>query len=149
MCKSVSEMITVSDLPAVNAILNGLAGILLITGFLSIRRRRVDRHRAAMISALTVSTLFLATYLFYHYHAGSTRFTGQGWVRPLYFAILISHTVLAAAIVPLVLVTLYRALRGDFVRHRRIARFTFPVWLYVSVTGIVVYLMLYQLFPSA
>lgn len=142
-------MITVSDLPAVNATLNGLAGILLLVGFVSIRRRRVDRHRAAMISALTVSMLFLVTYLFYHYHAGSTRFTGQGWVRPVYFVILISHTVLAAAIVPLVLVTLYRALRGDFVRHRRIARITFPVWLYVSVTGIVVYLMLYQLFPSA
>lgn len=141
-------MIAVSDLPAVNATLNGLAAILLMTGFLSIRGRRVDRHRAAMVSALIVSALFLVTYLFYHYHAGSTRFTGQGWVRTLYFAILISHTVLAAAIVPLVLVTLYRALRRDFVRHRRIARFTFPVWLYVSVTGIVVYLMLYQLFPS-
>ena len=141
-------MITISDLPAVNATFNGLAAILLIAGFLSIRRRRVERHRAAMISALVISVLFLVTYLFYHYHAGSTRFTGEGWVRPLYSAILISHTVLAAVIVPLVLVTLYRALRRDFVRHRRIARFTFPIWLYVSVTGIVVYLMLYQLFPS-
>lgn len=101
-----------------------------------------------MLSALAASVLFLISYLVYHYHEGTTRFTGQGWVRPVYFTILVSHTVLAAAIVPLVLVTLYRALRGEFTQHRRLARWTLPFWLYVSVTGIVVYLMLYQL-PSA
>jgi uncharacterized membrane protein YozB (DUF420 family) len=100
-----------------------------------------------MISAVVVSILFLASYLIYHYHVGATRFTAQGWVRPVYFAVLLSHTVLAVAIVPLVIVTLYRALKADFVRHRRIARVTFPVWLYVSITGIIVYLMLYQLYP--
>lgn len=142
-------MISVSDLPAVNATLNGLAAILLTAGFVAIRRRRVRTHRALMISALIASTLFLVSYLYYHYHTGSTRFTGVGWVRPVYFTILISHTFLAASIVPLVLVTLYRALKGDFSRHKRIARWTLPAWLYVSVTGIVVYLMLYHLYPAS
>lgn len=102
-----------------------------------------------MLSAAGVATLFLISYLYYHYHVGATRFTAEGWPRPVYFTILISHTVLAAAIVPLVILTLYRALRGDFTRHRRIARWTLPIWLYVSVTGILVYLMLYQFFPPA
>ena len=141
-------MISVSDLPAVNATLNGLAAILLTAGFVAIRRRRVHAHRALMISALIASALFLVSYLFYHYHAGSTRFSGVGWVRPVYFTVLISHTFLATLIVPLVLVTLYRALKADFSRHKRIARWTLPVWLYVSVTGIVVYLMLYHIYAA-
>lgn len=106
-------------------------------------------HRSLMLSALVTSILFLASYLYYHAHAGTTRFTATGMVRPVYFTILLTHTVLAIVIVPLVVVTLYRALRSDFLRHRRIARVTLPVWLYVSVTGIAVYLMLYQLFPPA
>jgi len=140
-------LISISDLPAVNAILNGTSALFLLGGFLAIRKRRVALHRACMISAVAVSILFLVSYLIYHYHAGTTRFTAQGWVRPVYFSVLLSHTVLAMAIVPLVIVTLYRAVKKDFVRHRRIARVTFPVWLYVSVTGIIVYLMLYQLYP--
>ncbi len=102
-----------------------------------------------MLSALAASILFLASYLYYHYHAGTTRFTGEGAVRAVYFIVLTSHTVLAMAIVPLVIITVYRALRGRYRRHRRIARWTFPIWLYVSVTGILVYLMLYQLYPAA
>lgn len=139
-------MISVTDLPAVNAALNATSAVLLTAGYLAIRRRRINLHRACMLSALGVSVLFLTSYLFYHYHTGSTAFAGEGWVRPVYFAILIPHTILAATIVPLALVTVYRALRRDFARHRRIARFTLPVWLYVSVTGIVVYLMLYRLY---
>jgi len=142
-------VLEVTDLPALNASLNGLAAVLLTAGFVAIRKRRVHLHRALMISALCTSALFLTSYLIYHYNAGTTRFTGVGWVRPLYFAILISHTFLAVLILPLVLVTLYRALKADFTRHKRIARWTLPAWLYVSVTGIVVYLMLYHLYPSA
>lgn len=143
-----NSLISVSDLPAVNATLNGLSALLLVAGFVTVRRHRIRRHRALMLSALGMSALFLISYVVYHYFAGTTRFTGQGWVRAVYFVVLTSHTVLAAAIVPLVLVTVYRALREDFHRHRRIARWTFPFWIYVSVTGILVYLMLYQL-PSA
>ena len=142
-------MISVSDLPAVNAIFNGASAALLVAGYLAVRNRRVVLHRAVMLSALGTSILFLASYLFYHYHAGTTRFTATGWVRPLYFFILLTHTVLAVVIVPLVILTLHRALRSDFARHRRIARLTLPLWLYVSVTGIAVYLMLYQFFPPA
>ncbi len=141
-------MISVHDLPTVNATLNGLSAIALVSGYLAIRRRRIDLHRACMISAVAISVLFLASYLFYHYQAGATRFAGQGWWRPVYFTILITHTVLAAAIVPLVVVTLVRAARGVFERHRRIARITLPIWLYVSVTGILVYLMLYHIFAG-
>jgi uncharacterized membrane protein YozB (DUF420 family) len=135
-------------LPHLNAILNSTSGLLLLTGYLFILRRKVSAHRNCMIAALITSTLFLVSYLTYHYFHGSTRFTGQGLVRPLYFAILISHTVLAAAIVPFVGITLYRAARGQFAKHMRIARWTFPLWLYVSVTGVIVYLMLYQIYPS-
>ncbi len=141
-------MISVADLPTVNATLNGTSALLLSAGYLAIRGRRVALHRALMLSALVVSILFLISYLYYHSQVGTTRFTGQGWVRPLYFTILLSHTVLAMAIVPLAIVTLYRALRADFVRHKRIARWTLPIWIYVSVTGILVYVMLYHLFPS-
>ncbi len=136
--------IDTSALPAVNATLNGTNAVLLVTGFLFIRRRAVRAHMTTMIAAFGLSTLFLISYVTYHAQAGSHRFTGLGVVRVVYFAVLISHVVLAAIIVPLVLVTLHRAWRGDFARHRRIARWTFPIWLYVSVTGVVVYVMLYH-----
>ena len=122
--------------------------MLLVLGYFLIRRRSIRAHRACMIAAFITSVLFLISYLVYHYHHGATRFTGQGWVRPLYFMILITHTMLAALIVPFVLVTLYRAARGRFVSHARLARWTLPMWLYVSVTGVVVYLMLYRLYPT-
>jgi len=140
----------VSFLPTFNAILNATTGILIVSGFILIRRRRIAAHRACMIAAVICSSLFLISYLVYHvgFGAGVTRFTGTGWVRTAYHTILISHTILAVTVVPFVIVTLRRALRGEFVRHRRIARWTFPMWLYVSVTGVIVYLMLYQFYPS-
>jgi uncharacterized membrane protein YozB (DUF420 family) len=138
----------ISYLPHINAFLNGTCALLLVAGYSFIRTGRVAAHRACQLSAVVVSILFLASYLTYHYHHGATRFAGQGLARPLYFTILISHTILAILIVPLVGITLYRALRADFVRHRRIARITLPLWLYVSVTGVIVYLMLYQIYPS-
>ena len=138
----------ISYLPHVNAILNSTSAILLVTGYSFIRNGRVNAHRNCQLTAFATSTLFLISYLTYHYYHGSTRFTGQGIVRPLYFAILLTHTILAVVIVPLILLTLYRAARQDFARHRRIARWTLPLWLYVSVTGVIVYLMLYQIYPS-
>ena len=134
----------VTALPLVNACLNTLSAGLLTAGFVFIRRRRIVAHVACMLGAFAVSTLFLLSYVTYHYHAGSQPFPGQGWIRPVYFAILISHTTLALALVPLVTITLRRALRGKFERHRRIARFTLPIWFYVSVTGVVVYVLLYH-----
>jgi putative membrane protein len=134
-----------SDLPTVDAALNATSAALLTLGYVFIRRGNVRAHKTCMLSAVGTSALFLACYLTYHYFHGTTRFTGHGAVRPVYFTILISHTVLAAAIVPLVVTTLYRALRGRFALHRRIARWTLPAWLYVSVTGVVVYWMLYHL----
>ena len=134
--------------PVLDACLNGTSAVLLVTGHRMIKRGRMAAHRALMLSAVVASSLFLISYLYYHAHVGSVRFQGQGWSRPVYFAILISHTVLAAAVVPLVIITLSRALRGRFDRHRAIARWTYPVWLYVSVTGVVVYLMLYRLFAA-
>jgi uncharacterized membrane protein YozB (DUF420 family) len=138
----------VSYLPHVNACLNGTSAVLLFTGYTFIRSRNVAAHRACQMAALGVSLLFLASYLTYHYHHGATRFQGTGIVRPIYFTILTSHTILAIVIVPLVILTFSRALRNDFVRHRRIARITLPLWLYVSITGVIVYLMLYQIYPS-
>jgi uncharacterized membrane protein YozB (DUF420 family) len=135
-------------LPTVNASLNALCGVFLIIGWVNIRRGERAMHKRFMIAACTTSILFLSTYLLYHSLAGSTRFAGTGWSRPLYFSILLSHTVLAAATVPLVIVTLSRALRKRFVEHRRIARWTFPIWIYVSVTGVLVYLFLYHFFPG-
>jgi len=135
-----------SVLPHINAALNALSFLLLVAAFYQIRRGDVQMHRRLMLSALAVSCLFLVSYVAYHAQHGSVRFTGQGAVRAVYFVILITHVILAAAIVPLVLVTLRRALAGDFARHRRIARWTYPVWVYVSVTGVVVYLMLYHLY---
>jgi uncharacterized membrane protein YozB (DUF420 family) len=137
----------VAALPTVNALLNGTSAVLLTAGWVCIRRRRIAAHRACMLGAFSVSVLFLVSYVIYHALAGSRSFTGQGLVRWVYFPLLLSHIVLAAAMVPFVLTTLYRALGGDFVRHARLARRTAPVWLYVSVTGVVVYLMLYRLFP--
>jgi putative membrane protein len=135
-----------SVLPHLNAALNALSFLLLVVAFSRIRRGDVQGHRRLMLSALAVSGLFLVSYVAYHAQYGSVRFTGQGAVRAVYFFILITHIILAAAIVPLVAVTVVRALRGDFARHRRVARWTYPLWLYVSVTGVVVYLMLYHLY---
>lgn len=138
-------MIPLASLPTLNAALNSASALLLAAGFLFIRSGRVAAHRLCMLSAFATSTLFLTSYLIYHYHVGSVPFPGRGWIRVVYFAILISHTTLAVVIVPLVLITLTRALKSDFVRHRRIARWTLPLWFYVSVTGVVVYWMLYRL----
>ncbi len=135
-------------LPHFNAVLNATSGLLLLAGFRFIQRRNVAAHRACMLAALGASVAFLISYLVYHAHHGTTRFAGQGAVRPLYFFILTTHTILAALIVPLVIVTLRRALRADFRRHMRLARWTLPLWLYVSITGVIVYLMLYQLYPA-
>ena len=138
----------ISDLPALNAGLNALSGSLLGGGDAMIRRGRVRAHKAFMLAAVGVSTLFLVSYVVYHYHAGSTRFPGTGWVRTLYLLILVTHAVLAAAVVPLAAVTLVRAWREDFGAHRRIARWTLPIWFYVSVTGVIIYVMLYQLYAQ-
>ena len=140
-------MFALTDLPALNASLNATSAILLTAGYCFIRRRQIAAHKRCMLAACVTSTLFLMSYLTYHYYVGSMPFRGQGWVRPLYFAILISHTILAAAIVPLVLITLFRAWKAEFVKHVRLARWTWPIWMYVSVTGVIIYMMLYQLFP--
>ena len=132
--------------PAINASLNGLSAILLVVAHRMILRGRMLAHKRLMITALVSSCLFLTCYLYYHAHVGSVHFRGHGASRPVYYAILASHTILAACVVPLVIVTLTRALRGNFDRHRAIARWTYPIWLYVSVTGVVVYFMLYQVF---
>ena len=139
-------MIDYTVLPAVNASLNALSGVFLLVGYVLIRRRRIAAHRNAMLAAFTSSTLFLISYLFYHWHAGSRPFTGHGAIRYVYFAVLISHIILAAAILPMAILTLSRGLRGRYVEHKRIARWTFPTWMYVSVTGVIVYVMLYQLY---
>ena len=135
---------TLHDLPAVNATLNALSGILLIMGYVSIRARRIKWHRLCMIAAFVTSSIFLVCYVIYHAQVGSVRFTRQGFVRPLYFSILITHVTLAATVVPLAVMTLLRGLRAQYPRHRAIARWTLPVWLYVSVTGVLVYVLLYQ-----
>ena len=137
-------MLTLSDLPALNATLNGIAGLCLLAGYYFIRQRQIARHRAAMIGAFAMSTLFLISYVIYHANIGSKPFQGQGPIRVVYFAILITHVILATAVVPLALITLSRGLKRDDARHRRIAKITWPIWMYVSVTGVVVYLMLYQ-----
>lgn len=134
------------SLAPLNAVLNGCATILLLAGFIFIKNKRVKAHRACMISAMVVSTIFLASYLSYHYHVGNVRFGGEGWIRPVYFAILIPHVILAGLIVPLAIATITFALKGNFQRHRRIARITWPLWMYVSVTGVVIYFMLYKIY---
>jgi len=142
---ALNPALSVADLPTLNAALNSTSAVLLAAGWVLIRRGHRAAHRAAMLSALSCSALFLASYLTYHAQVGSVRFTGQGTIRTVYFTVLISHTVLAMVIVPLVLVTVTRALRGRFAGHRAIARVTLPLWAYVSVTGVVVYWMLYRL----
>ncbi len=141
-------MFSLSDLPALNASLNGTSAVLLATGYFLIRRKKVKGHKLCMSLAFLTSTLFLVSYLVYHYHHGATAFAGPRWVRPIYFSILVSHTMLAAAVVPLAIITLRRAWKEQFARHMRIARWTLPIWLYVSVTGVLIYLMLYQIFPA-
>ena len=137
-------MISIGDLPTLNAALNGTSAVLLALGYLFIRRKKVNLHKACMVSAFVISTLFLVSYLTYHYHAGSKPFPGEGWTRPLYFAILISHVILATVTLPLSIVTLARGVRGRFEKHRSIARWALPIWLYVSVTCVIVYLLLYH-----
>lgn len=134
--------------PVLDASLNGTSAVLLLIGRGLIKRGRMAAHRAVMLTALVSSSLFLSSYLYYHAHVGSVHFQGQGWTRPVYFSILISHTILAAVIVPMIIITLTRALREHFDRHRVIARWTYPLWLYVSVTGVVIYVMLYKLFVA-
>ena len=137
----------VSALPVVNAVLNGTSAALLTAGYFFIRQRKVTAHKSCMLTAFGVSSLFLVSYVIYHYHAGSKPFAGHGWIRGVYYPLLISHLVLAALIVPFALTTIYRAWQGQFARHMRIARWTLPLWLYVSVTGVIVYWMLYHLVP--
>ena len=137
-------MISVHDLPAVNASLNAVSGVLLLIAYALIRARRIAAHRAFMIAAFTASALFLVCYVIYHAQVGSVPFQRQGFVRPLYFTILISHVILAASVPPLAIITLSRGLKGRYPQHRRIARWTLPIWLYVSVTGVLVYVLLYQ-----
>ena len=139
-------MLQVSDLPALNATLNGIAAAFLVAGYALIRQGRAQMHKRCMLGALATSTLFLISYVIYHWNAGSKPFTGTGHIRTVYFSILVSHVVLAAAILPLALITVGRGLRGHYARHVMIARWTLPVWLYVSVTGVIIYLMLYQLY---
>ena len=141
-------------LPHINAILNTTSGLFLIAGFIFIRRRQIAAHRASMLAAFVTSTVFLVSYVLYHsllaYYLGQgpTKFKGEGFIRPVYFTILLTHTILAVVVVPFILITLFRGLKRQDEKHRRIARWTFPVWLYVSVTGVMVYLFLYHLYPS-
>lgn len=137
---------TLDDLPTLNAVLNGIAAGFLLAGYYFIRTGRIPAHRLSMLSAFGASTLFLISYVIYHANAGSRPFPGQGPIRAIYFTILITHIILAAAIVPLALVTLARGLRRDDARHRRLARWTWPIWMYVSVTGVVIYVMLYRIY---
>ncbi len=139
-------MPAVADLPALNATLNGLAAVFLVSGYVLIRRGRRDLHKRCMLAALATSALFLVSYVIYHWNAGSRPFAGTGPIRAVYFTILVTHVVLAAAILPLALVTAGQGLRGQYVKHVRVARWTLPIWLYVSVTGVIIYLMLYQLY---
>ena|SRR5688572_213075 len=137
-------MIDLTDLPTVNAALNATAAILIGTGFYFIKQKNIRAHKACMVAALAVSGLFLTSYLFYHYNVGSVRFTKQGWIRSVYFPLLLSHTILAVLVLPLVLRTTYLAFQNRFVNHVRVAKWTFPIWIYVSITGVIVYLMLYH-----
>lgn len=134
--------------PPLNASLNATSGLLLLAGYIAIRKKKVAIHRRLMLSACLCSLLFLSCYLYYHFHAGTTRFSGTGWSRPLYFSILTSHTILAVTVLPLAIITVTRGLRNQVERHRRIARWTFPIWMYVSVTGVLVYFFLYQWYPG-
>ena len=137
-------MLKLHDLPTLNAILNSISAVLIVIGYFLIRARRIEAHRKTMLAAFTTSTLFLVSYLVYHAQVGSVHFQGTGAIRTVYFTILITHTILAAVVAPMVVVTLFRGLKGRFEKHRKLARITLPVWLYVSVTGVVVYAMLYH-----
>ena len=137
-------MIELADLPALNASLNAAAACCLLGGYYWIRRRQVVSHKRFMLAALGISSLFLTSYLIYHFQVGSVAFTGTGWVRPVYYAILLSHIVLAATVLPLAAVTVYRAWNEQFESHKRLARWTLPIWIYVSVTGVIIYWMLYH-----
>ena len=139
---------TFSDLPAINACLNSLSTIFLTLGFIFIRQKKIEAHRNCMIAAFCTSTLFLVSYLTYHHYAGRTEFKDPQWFRPIYLAILATHTVLAMAIVPLVLMTLNRSFKARYELHKKIARWTWPIWMYVSVTGVLIYFLLYQIFPQ-
>jgi uncharacterized membrane protein YozB (DUF420 family) len=141
--------VNIHDLPLLNALLNGSSALCLLAGFYFIRRLEIRKHRVCMIAAFVCSALFLISYVVYHANVGSIRFAGEGSVRALYFTILVSHTLLAATVPALAIITLRRALRARFEQHRKIARWVLPVWLYVSVTGVVIYLMLYRIYPSA
>ena len=142
------------DLPLINAILNSCSALLLLAGYVAIKRDQKERHKRCMVSALITSTLFLTCYVIYHvgmqrvYSSAHTRFVDPAWFRPWYLALLASHLLLAIAIVPMVLMTVYHAIRGNFEKHRKIARWTWPCWMYVSVTGVVIYLLLYRIFPQ-
>jgi putative membrane protein len=138
-------MIAVTDLPTINAALNFTAAVLLVVGLYFVKQRNIRAHKLFMIAALCVSALFLTSYLVYHYNVGSVRFMKQGWIRSVYFSLLLSHTVLAAVVAPMVLRTAYLAFKGRFQSHLRIARWTFPIWVYVSITGVLVYWMLYRM----
>jgi uncharacterized membrane protein YozB (DUF420 family) len=138
-------MLKLHDLPTLNAILNSTSAVLIVIGYFLIRARRIEAHRRTMLAAFTTSTLFLISYLIYHAQVGSVRFQGTGAIRRVYFTILITHTILAAVVAPMVVVTLFRGLKGRYEKHRKLAKITLPVWLYVSVTGVVVYAMLYHL----
>lgn len=141
--------ISPSVFPALDAVLNGSSAVLIGSGFYFIKRKRIAAHKRAMIAAFVTSSLFLVCYLYYHLVLhGLTRFQGQGFSRTFYFALLISHTILAAVVVPFILITLARALKGSFARHKAIAPYTFAIWMYVSVTGVIIYLMLYKIFVS-
>jgi putative membrane protein len=140
---------SISDLPALNAGLNSVSALLLLAGYVCIRKGNVSAHRNCMVAAVVTSALFLVSYLTYHFYTETlTRFVEPAWFRPIYLVILLTHTVLATVLLPMVLVTLYRAVRSQFDKHRRIARWTWPVWMYVSVTGVLIYLLLYQIFPQ-
>ncbi len=142
------------DLPLINAILNSCSALLLLAGYVAIKREQKERHKRCMVAALITSTLFLTCYVIYHvgmqrvYGSAHTRFVDPAWFRPWYLALLASHLLLAIAIVPMVLMTVYHAIRGNFEKHRKIARWTWPCWMYVSVTGVVIYLLLYRIFPQ-
>ena len=134
--------------PPLNACLNGARALFLLAGFWFIKQKNKNAHRFCMLTAFVISIVFLGCYLFYHFHAGVLHFAGQGWIRPVYFILLTSHTILAVCVPVLAIMTLRWALKGDFKKHKAIARITFPIWLYVSVTGVVIYWILYQLYPS-
>src|SRR5262249_4204177 len=138
-----------TQLPALNAVLNSASAILMVTGHRFMHKNRIAAHRTCMIAAVCSSALFLISYLYYHFHAGVIRFQGTGWIRGLYFGVLISHSILAVAIVPMVLATLWFGLRARFDSHRPFARYTYPLWLYVSVTGVLIYFMVYHWFAPA